>query len=129
MTDWNKVASYEKAIKERYGEEALFNPKEELTPEDYQKYREEAKEFYDKILRAQNKREKIDRGGYRVSKRLIKRELPSRTCPVCKNYSFNTRDDIYMKRYGCCFGCYIDHVEGREEDWPERKRELIVEEV
>ena len=40
-----------------------------------------------------------------------------RSCPVCKTYSFSMSDDVYMSRFECCFECYVQHVEGREERW------------
>ena len=33
------------------------------------------------------------------------------------NYSFDTRDNVYMTKYTCCYKCYIQWVEGREERW------------
>jgi len=33
---------------------------------------------------------------------------------VCKIYSFNIQDDVYMNKFKCCFKCYVKHVEGRD---------------
>ena len=41
----------------------------------------------------------------------------SRECPVCGLYSFHLKDDLYMHKFECCFKCYIQYVEGREERW------------
>jgi len=40
-----------------------------------------------------------------------------RTCPVCSSYSFSAKDDLYMLKFECCFNCYVQYVEGREERW------------
>ena len=36
------------------------------------------------------------------------------TCGKC---SFKSVDDLYMTKFDCCFKCYIQYVEGREERW------------
>ena len=34
------------------------------------------------------------------------------------NYvSFKSNDDVYMTKFGCCFKCYVQWVEDREERW------------
>ena len=30
---------------------------------------------------------------------------------------FDSKDDIYMKRYSCCQKCYYKFVDGREDRW------------
>ena len=39
------------------------------------------------------------------------------TCPVCDTYSFNVKDDVYMNKFQCCWKCYIQWVEDREDRW------------
>jgi len=41
----------------------------------------------------------------------------TRTCPVCTAYSMRIEDDLYMNKFECCFNCYIQYVEDREERW------------
>ena len=60
--------------------------------------------------------EKINKDGFLVAKKLLNRER-DRTCPACFEYSFDMKDDLYMNRYDCCYKCYIQFVEGREERW------------
>ncbi len=65
--------------------------------------------------------------GFLVSKKLLTREN-KRDCPVCKQYSFSAKDDLYMSKFECCFNCYIQYVEDREERWesgwrPPREKE------
>ena len=49
--DFNKIAKIEKAIKDKYGEEAIKNPKSSWSKEKEEKYLAELKEFYKKTSR------------------------------------------------------------------------------
>ncbi len=65
----------------------------------------------------EDKKEKVEiTDGVFVSKKLLMKGS-SRTCPVCGVYSFNKQDDVYMSKFQCCFKCYIQYFEGREEKW------------
>ena len=59
---------------------------------------------------------KIEEDGFLVSKNLITRKN-KRKCPTCGTFSFEIRDDLYMNKFDCCFDCYIQWVENREERW------------
>lgn len=111
--DLNQIAKIEKAIKEKYGEEAIQNPKGSWDKEKEDKYLEELKAFYQRNLRAK-KTEEAD--GFLVKTRKSDNSV-DRTCPVCNSYSFSGQDDLYMTKFDCCFNCYIQYVEGREERW------------
>lgn len=111
--DLNQIAKIEKAIKEKYGEEAIQNPKGSWDKEKEDKYLEELKAFYQRNLRAK-KTEEAD--GFLVKTRKSDNSV-DRTCPVCSSYSFSGQDDLYMTKFDCCFNCYIQYVEGREERW------------
>ena len=115
-SDFNKIAKYEKAIAEKYGKEAIENPKKNWTQEKEKEYLEQMKLFYKAIDDRKKKSEKEEVNGILISKTILRRES-NRECPVCSLYSFNTKDDLYMNRYQCCFECYIQHVEGREDRW------------
>ncbi len=69
-----------------------------------------------KEQRLDEQKEKVNAGGFLVNKKLLSKES-NRVCPVCSTYSFKARDDVYMNKYECCFGCYIKYVERREERW------------
>ena len=114
--DPNYTAKVEKAIKEKYGKDAIQNPRASWSPEKEKRYLEDLKEFYKKQNRAEDEKEKLK--GFRISKKLLERES-RRGCPVCNKYSFSLKDDLYMNRFDCCFDCYIQFVEGREERWRE----------
>ena len=112
MKDANYLLNLEKAIKEKYGDEAIQNPKKTWSPEKEKKYLEEIK----KIYRETSDKDKIEVDGVLVPKKLIIKKS-ERTCPECNVYSFDIKDDLYMAKYKCCFRCYIQYVEGREEKW------------
>ena len=80
---------------------------------------EKEKEYLDqikKIYKTRKPKEKIEVDGVLMPKKLFTKEL-QRTCPQCKIYSFDMRDDLYMAKFKCCFKCYVQYVEGREEKW------------
>lgn len=116
IKDLNKVAAYEKAIKKKYGYDAVKNPNSGWDDQKEESYLETTKKFQDKISRYHEDNDLIEVDGFLMPKRLINVES-NRTCPVCSTYSFDKGDDFYMNKYDCCQECYIEHVEGREERW------------
>jgi hypothetical protein len=111
--DFNKIAKFEKAIEEKYGTEAIQNPKSSWDKEKEEKYLEELKSFYDRSKRS-NTVEQED--GFVIKTRKTAHQV-ERSCPICNSYSFSARDDIYMVKFGCCQNCYIQYIEDREERW------------
>jgi hypothetical protein len=110
------IAAVEQAIAKKYGSETIQNPKSNWTPEkekDYLKQQEAAKEAKQEL---DTKTEKVEVDGVLVAKKLLNKDS-RRSCPVCKQYSFKSQDDVYMTKFDCCFDCYIQWVEGREERW------------
>lgn len=115
--DWDRVAKIEQKIKEKYGEETIKSPAQGWTDEQEEKHLEKLRIAAIKARNAESKKEKVEISeGVFVSKKLLTRES-NRTCPVCGVYSFDKRDDLYMNKYSCCWSCYIDYVEGREDRW------------
>ena len=115
-TDYDKIAKFEKAISEKYGKDAIKNPKGAWTDEKEKEFIEQMKQFYNRLDKNLEKSGKEEVNGVLVSKKILSRKS-DRECPVCHNYSFDRRDDLYMNKFQCCFGCFILHVEGREERW------------
>lgn len=117
--NWDKVAKIEKAISEKYGKETVRNPKSEWTEEQEAAHAADLKIHADKERLWRVKIEKVElEEGVFVSNKLLKvEEDTSRVCPVCKTYSFDLKDDLYMTKFDCCWSCYIKHVEDREERW------------
>ena len=111
--DLNEIAKIEKAIKEKYGAEAIQNPKGTWDKEKEEKYLEDLKVFYERNVRSKQVEEAE---GFLVKNRKSKSAV-ERTCPVCDSYSFSQQDDLYMTKFDCCFNCYIQYIEGREERW------------
>lgn len=111
--DLNEIARIEKAIKEKYGDEAIQNPKRHWDEEKEKKYLEDLKAFHERARRTR-KTEEVE--GVLISDRKTLNEI-DRSCPVCNSYSFSSRDDLYMTKFECCFECYIQYIEGREERW------------
>ena len=113
--DPNYIAKLEKAIAEKYGEEAIQHPKKNWNDEKEKQYIEDLKELY----AARDDLESLDKteiNGVFVASKLINNDS-NRSCPVCKIYSFKSNDDVYMTKFNCCEKCFIQWVEGREERW------------
>ena len=110
------IAKLEKAISQKYGEEAINNPKRFWNEEKEKKYLEQSVEEQKKFAKFRHYEDKVDRDGFLINKKLLNREH-NRTCPVCEKYSFQYRDDLYMNKFETCFECFILYIEGREERW------------
>lgn len=126
----NKIAKIEQAIAKKFGKKAVVNPKSLWDDNKEKEYLEQLQEFYSKESKRSDSKEKTDEEGFLLSKNLISRES-KRKCPVCNVYSFNLKDDLYMNKFECCFKCYIQWVEDREERWatgwrpPQKQKEQI----
>jgi len=116
--DLNEIAKYEVAISQKYGKEAIQHPKADWTDEKEKEYQQQMRELYEKEKKQQEKNEKIEIDGFLISKKLFSKDS-NRNCPVCHAYSFDSRDDVYMTKFDCCYKCYIQFVEGREARWSE----------
>lgn len=114
--DFDKIAAIEKAIKDKYGEEAIANPKSNWNENKEKEYLKQMKEYYELHANIKEGQEKIDADGFKVSKKLLNRES-LRNCPVCGTFLKSVKDDIYLLKYDCCNKCYIQYVENREERW------------
>lgn len=113
MNKLNKIAALEKAIAEKYGKEAIQNPKADWDEQKEKEYLESLQKIYQE---KQVKSEKVEVNGILLSKKLLIRDN-KRQCPVCEIYSFVPKDDLYMNKFGCCHKCYVQWVEDREERW------------
>ena len=110
------IAKLERAISEKYGKRAILNPRSLWDEKKEKKYLKDSSEFYKRVRQSLSFDEKEELGGVLVSKKLINKES-RKTCSVCKGYSFENRDNIYFRRYSCCYKCYIEWVDGREDRW------------
>ena len=114
----NKLAAYEKAIAEKYGEEAVANPKSNWNEEKEKLYLEEMKDFYNKQNKNLDSYEKVDLNGIKVSKKLLNRES-LKSCSVCGAFPKKSMDDVCLIKFNTCNSCYIKFIEGREKRWHE----------
>tara|TARA_R110000824_G_C15153716_1_gene671294 strand:+ start:581 stop:988 length:408 start_codon:yes stop_codon:yes gene_type:complete len=113
--DPNYVVKVEKAIIKKYGQETIQHPKKEWDSEKEKAYLSQLKDLYHKELKEEDL-DKVEVNGVFVPRKLINKNS-ERSCPVCSIYSFKSVDDVYMTKFECCFKCYIQWVEGREERW------------
>jgi len=112
----DKIAYIEKAIAKKFGSDTIINPKSLWTDDKEKKYLEQLEQFYSKQRKVIENSEKTEKDGFLVPKNLISKES-KRVCPVCETYSFSMRDDLYMNKYECCYLCFIQWVDDREERW------------
>ena len=114
--DPDYIPKLEKAIAQKYGDEAVHNPKRFWDEDKEKEYIQQSQEEQKKFAKLSESQDKVEQDGFLINKKLLNRDQ-NRTCPVCKKYSFHPRDDLYMNKFEACFKCYIQYVEGREEKW------------
>tara|TARA_R110000824_G_scaffold367483_2_gene556667 strand:- start:98 stop:508 length:411 start_codon:yes stop_codon:yes gene_type:complete len=114
--DLDKLAAVEKAISQKYGEEAIQNPRANWDEDKETEYLEQMRELYKKANKHEAFKEKIDVNGIKVSKKLFNRDSLQR-CPVCHSLARKAKDDVCLLKFECCHQCYIHYVEDREERW------------
>ena len=114
--DPNRIAAVEKAIAEKYGKEAVQNPKSNWNEIKEKEYLEQSKQFYKKQRKNDEWQEKVDVNGIKISKKLLNRES-LKSCPVCGSFPKISLDDVCLVKFDCCNTCYIKYVEDREERW------------
>ena len=102
MKDPDHLIKVEKAIQEKYGDEAIQNPKANWDPAKEKEYLQQIK----KIAKSEKPKEKIEVEGVLMPKKLFRKES-KRTCPECKIYSFDMKDDLYMAKFKRCYKCYL----------------------
>jgi hypothetical protein len=107
----------EQAIAKKYGDETIQNPRGNWDEEKEKEYEEQLKKLADKERDTEDRDEKIEVDGVLMSRKLLNRETTKRSCPICGAYSFKIRDDVFMNKFDCCYKCYIQWIEGREERW------------
>ncbi len=116
--DYDKIAAIEKAIKEKYGEEAIVNPKADWDENKEKEYLSQMKDLYVRDNKKKDYEEKVDVDGIKISKKLLNRES-LKNCPICNAFPRSVKDDVSLIKFKCCNSCYIKFVEGREERWLE----------
>ena len=116
--DPNYTIKVEKAISEKYGEDTIQNPKANWNEEKEREYLDQLKKLSKKDIEKEIKTKKIDVGGFFINKNLIRDKRTFKyNCPVCENFSFKITDDLYLEKFDCCYRCYVQYIEDREERW------------
>jgi len=110
------IAKLEKAISQKYGDDAINNPRRFWNENKESEYLIQSQEEQKKFAKLADTQLKVEQDGFLINKKLLTRDH-NRDCPVCNKYSFHPRDDLYMNKFGACFTCYIYHIEDREERW------------
>ena len=115
--DPNYVVKIEQAIAKKYGNETIQNPRGNWDEEKEKEYEEQLKKLAEKERDTDDRDEKIEVDGVLMSRKLLNREATKRSCSVCGEYSFRIRDDVFTNKFDCCYKCYIQWVENREDRW------------
>ena len=111
------IVKLEKAISQKYGEEATHNPRRYWDEDKEKEYIQQSQLEQQKFAKNAESQDKIEADGFLINKKLLNRDN-NRTCPVCSKYSFHPRDDLYMNKFEACFNCYVQYIDGgREERW------------
>lgn len=114
--DLNEIAAIEKTLSEEYGKDSIKNFKSEWDQAKEKEYLNQLKAYNKRANNAETQRTTVN--GIQISQKALEKKS-ERSCPVCKTYSFSGKDDLYMNRFKCCYNCYIDFVQGREDRWNE----------
>ena len=114
--DLNYIAGLEKAIKKKYGEEAIDNPAKFWDDEKEKNYIEQLNEFVEKQKKFEREHDVENVDGILVSRKLLNKEGIF-NCPTCSKKLKTINDDIYFTKFDCCETCFIKYVDGREKRW------------
>jgi hypothetical protein len=114
--DIEYVSKVEKAIKDKYGEEATINPRSLWNEEKEREYLEQAKENAEKYYETEKDSDVVENDGIFVSKKLLTKKN-SNSCPICKKYLTDISDSVYILKWDACKACYIKWIEDREQRW------------
>ena len=93
-----------------------MNPHSLWDEEKEEDYINQIKKLAEKEQKRHESKEKLKKDGFFLSKNLINKKS-KRECPICETYSFEMKDDLYMNKFECCFKCFVQWVEDREDRW------------
>ena len=114
--DLNYIAGLEKAIKKKYGSDAIQNPAKFWDEIKEESYLRQLKAFVEKQRKYEASAEPENVKGVLITKKLLSKERKI-SCSVCHGLVKKINDEIYLLKYNCCERCYINHVEDREDRW------------
>jgi len=116
MDKTDYIAGVEKAISEKYGEDASRDIRYFWDKDKEKMYKRQLKRLSEKSLEEGRNKEQIEKNGYLLLKKNRKSKLHV-NCPLCSERTQKIFDDIKIEKYECCQKCFIDFVEGREDRW------------
>ena len=116
MEDQDYIVAVEKAICEKYGEDASRDVRYFWDKDKEAEYKKQLKELSVKSSEQARNKEQIEKNGYLLLKKNIKTKLHV-NCPLCSERTRKIFDDVKIEKFGCCQKCYIDFVEDREDRW------------
>ena len=119
--DLNYIAKLEKAIKKKYGEEAIQNPAKFWNEEKEKLYLQQLAEFVDKQKKLESSSEPENVNGILITRKLLNRERKL-NCSVCAGRIKTVNDEICDTKFECCERCYIKNIEGRHHDQNNEQR-------
>ena len=114
--DLNYIAGLEKAIKKKYGDEAIENPAKHWDKEKEKDYIQQLEEFVQKQKKSEREHDVENVGGVLVSHKLLNKE-GILICSTCNKKLKTINDDIYFTKFNCCEKCYIKYIIDREKRW------------
>lgn len=110
-----ELQQIEYEIQKKYGSDALLNPKEFWNEKKELDFKEQFRCEQEKYLLSEKNEEKVEENGFLISKCLLTNKK-CESCSTCGKFT-DTSDNIYLLKFECCQGCFIKHIEGREERW------------
>ena len=114
--DLNYIAGLEKAIKKKYGDEAIENPAKRWDKEKEEDYIQQLEEFVQKQKKSEQEHNVKNVDGVLVSHKLLNKE-GILICSACNGKLKTINDDVYFTKFDCCEKCFIKYIEGREQRW------------
>ncbi len=124
MSDLERVAKVEKAIAEKYGEDASRDIRHFWDKEKELEYSRQIKEEYTKRNNLDRHKNEVEKEGFVLIRRKGESNHASQ-CPICDKFLSSADDDIYYNKFECCSGCFIQYVEDRESQWSDKKKVLL----
>jgi hypothetical protein len=114
--DFDYIAGLEKAIKKKYGEEAIENPAKFWDETKEVDYVRQLDEFIEKQKKFEHYHNCENVDGVLVSRKLLSKEGIV-NCSVCEKRLKTINDDIYFTKFKCCSVCFVKYIEDREKRW------------
>jgi hypothetical protein len=120
MATQNYIDKLEIAIKQKYGEEAIRNPKADWDKEKEKEFLHQLKEFYNDQTEIEEPF--INHNNILLSPKLFRQRKMINKCSKCLKFSICPGDDLFLLKFKVCKACYHDFVEGREQEWKSRQQ-------